>query len=54
MKWLINKAFPMPSVEQLLGHRIDSLRSKTIALVPQFVLYMLHHGHGPSTCISMQ
>ena len=30
MKWLINKAFLMPFVEQLLGHQIDSRTSKTI------------------------
>ena len=28
MKWVINKAFLTPSVEQLLGHQIDSWTSK--------------------------
>ena len=30
MKWLINKAVLLPSVEQLLSHQIDSWTSKTI------------------------
>ena len=33
MKRLINKAFLMPSVEQLLGHQIDSWTSKTIMVI---------------------
>ena len=32
MKWLINKAFLTPSVEQLLGHQIDSWISKTVRM----------------------
>ena len=30
MKWLINKAFLMPSVEQLLSRQTDSWTSKTM------------------------
>ena len=31
MKWLINKAFLTPSVEQLLGHQIDSLLGRQLS-----------------------
>ena len=33
MKWLINKAFLRPSVEQILSHQIDNWTSKTITKI---------------------
>ena len=39
MKWLINKAFLMPSVEQLLRRQADSWTSKTIPGKPKKGIY---------------
>ena len=41
MKWLINKAFLTPSVEQLLSRQVNSWTSKTIVIADGVILGLI-------------